>query len=132
MGIQTRIAGAAVAVCAVLLIGCAATEKSMQEQGVKPMTEAELRALHARDWSFRWQNARGMSGTGQSRVDGSLSAQAPGGSATGRYRFAGGQYCAKWGDAAEYCLRFYRTGPREYKTFRADDGQWVSTLQVTD
>lgn len=132
MNIPSRIAGAAAAACAALLIGCAATEKSMQEQGVRPMSEAELRDLHARDWSFRWQNARGLSGTGQSRSDGTLTAQASGQSVSGRYRLAGGQYCSRWGSDAENCLRFYRTGPREYKAFRASDGQWFSTFQLTD
>lgn len=133
MGIQSRIAAAATAAATVLLIGCAATEKSMQEQGVRPMSEAELREMHARDWSFRWQNARGLSGTGQSRRDGTLSAQASGQTVSGQYRLAdGGQYCSRWGGDPETCLRFYRTGPREYKTFRASDGQWFSSFQLID
>ncbi|MFP5460621.1 MAG: hypothetical protein ACLGII_03485 [Gammaproteobacteria bacterium] len=129
-GLLRGAAGAAF-VSLALLSGCAVTEKSMQEKGLRPTGEAELRAQFARERSFRWSNVRG-SGTGRTWPDGRAMVEFPGGSMPGAWRIDGGLVCSKYGDLPELCLRSYKTGAREYQYFVPGDGSWRSTVVEAD
>ena len=129
-GFHRGATGAAV-VSLALLSGCAVTEKSMQEKGLRPASEAELRSQHARERSFRWTTVAG-SGTGRTWPDGRAMVEYPGGSLAGTWRIAGGLMCSKYGDAPERCLRAYKTGPREHQYFLPENGSWRSTVVDID
>ncbi|HWS73867.1 MAG TPA: hypothetical protein VN324_01880 [Quisquiliibacterium sp.] len=122
---------AAAAIALIAISGCAITEKSLQEQGMKPLGESELRSLYSRETAFRWTSVR-ASGTGRSWPDGRALADWQGGSAPGSYRIDGGHFCSRYGSDPENCMRMYKTGDREYKTFLVRDGSWYSTMVRTD
>lgn len=110
-----------------MLSGCATTEKSLQDKGLRPLGEAELRASHGRERSFRWTTADG-SGTGRSWPDGRARVEFPGGALDGRFRIEGGLMCSQYGSLPERCLRGYKTGAREIQYFNPADGSWRSTV----
>lgn len=121
--------------CTVSLIiaGCATmSEKALQEKGMRPMTEAELRALNAQPMSGTFVANTGIRGEMRSTPDGKVSLAWPGGSSNGTYRINGNQVCSTHptiDNGQERCLRVYQTGPNERQYFRLD-GTYNSTVTV--
>lgn len=116
----------------------APTEKSLQEQGVKPLSNSELKEL----LQVRMLKIRSINGTGfvvwtTFQPDGSAVAEFTAGSNTqsmpGRVNIRDGQgYCAKWGESPEYCLKWYKTGDKEYTTFKIPTGEFSSAISLVD
>lgn len=124
--------GLIAALCAGALVACATSEKSMQEKGLKPMSEAEYRSLLAQPLSGRWTSAQNASGTVAYTPDGTVVNRPPSGELRGRYRINGNLFCATYAEAAqgaERCGRWYKTGEREYQVFSID-GAYFATLRM--
>lgn len=122
--VRARLALGALALLATLGVsGCATGEKSLVEQGVKPMSEAELATAFSRARQLDWVTAAGVAGSSQYTTDGRVVASWSGGSASGRYRLQAGMICTTFAElagGAERCSRVYRTGDNRYRSFLAD------------
>jgi hypothetical protein len=110
---------------AAALAGCATTEATMSEKGVKPLDQKALQETFAtRPSAFTWSNERGLSGTVSYRPDGTLSASWAQGSDSGTYRITPeGQLCTRWKQirgGAESCDRVYAPEPQRYLSFAPD------------
>lgn len=126
---QAMLAAAAIA----LMAGCATSEADLQAKGLKPVTEAELRALFAerREGSFDGPQNSGLI---EWKPDGTVSFGIPRGgfSDSGRYRIDGDTYCARMNkirNGEEGCFRFYRTGDRTF-TSVGTDGRFNANLTL--
>lgn len=121
---RAPVALAALALLATLGVsGCATGEKSLVEQGARPMSEAELAAAFSRAREMDWVSAAGLAGSSKYMTDGRVVASWNGGSATGRYRLHSGMVCSTYPElagGAERCSRVYRTGDNRYRSFLAD------------
>lgn len=90
-GGRAPLALAALALLASLGVSsCATGEKSLVEQGVKPMSEAELATAFARPRQTDWVTAAGLAGSSTYMDDGGVVASWNGGSANGRLRLHAG------------------------------------------
>jgi hypothetical protein len=131
---MTKCALAAALVAVSGLSGCALNEKGLTEKGMKPLADADLKALYARDRTFSWKNDRGASGTGEYRADGSTTVAWGTGSAQGRYRIAGSQFCTTYTGiraGAENCVRIYRTADNQFMSFY-NSGEWNATFSFSN
>lgn len=126
---------AAIALVAGLgIVGCATTETSLTEKGLKPLSEAELKSLYARSRTIKWTNAQNTSGTAEYRPDGSTSVNWGTGGSQGRYRIAGDTFCTQYPDVrggVERCVRTYRTGENEYRTYLTN-GEYAAVFSYTN
>ena len=114
--------------------GCATTEKSLTEKGMKPLSEAELKALYSGTRKVKWTNAQNRSGTGEFRADGAASVDWGTGSAQGKYRIVGNTLCSQYDGVrggAETCFRIYKTGDNEYKQYFTN-GEYNAVVSFTN
>lgn len=116
----------------------APTEKSLQDQGLKPLSSSELKEmLQVRVRKIRAITQRGTVWT-TFQTDGSALAEWSAGTNNlrtlpGRVTIRDGQgYCAKWEGQSEYCLKWYKTGENEYKTFNIPNGEFTSEISFVD
>jgi hypothetical protein len=96
--------------------GCGVTQKSLQEKGLKPMTQKELEERYSRPVKVRFTNAQNQGGTAEYAPDGAARLAWQGGGATGKWRVKDGKFCtvAQLRGGAEACFTSHRTGPKEY------------------
>ena len=116
------------------LAGCATTEKSLTEKGMKPLSEAELKALYSGTRKVKWTNAQNRSGTGEFRADGAASVDWGTGSAQGKYRIVDNTLCSQFEGVrggAENCFRIYKTGDNEYKQYFTN-GEYNAVVSFTN
>jgi len=114
--------------------GCATTEKSLTEKGMKPLSEAELKAMYSRTRTAKWTNAQNTSGTVEYGADGTSSVTWGAGSAQGKYRIVGNTFCTQYEGVrggAENCVRIYKTGDNEYKSYHAN-GDYNAVVSYTN
>jgi hypothetical protein len=124
---KAMLAGLA-AVVLITAAGCAVTQKSLQEKGLKPMSAKDLQERYARPVKIRWTNDRNQSGTGEYTPDGTARLAWQGGGATGKWRIKEGKFCTTYPEVrggAETCFIPYRTGPRESVSF-GEDGAYAA------
>jgi hypothetical protein len=122
------------AVVLIVATGCGVTQKSLQEKGLKPLTQKELEDRYARPVKSRWVNAQNQSGTAEATPDGTARLAWQGGGATGKWRIVNGKYCTTYPQLRggnETCFAVYRTGPKEHVTFGAD-GSYNATATEID
>lgn len=118
----------------IAIAGCATTEKSLMEQGLKPLGDGEVKAMHSRTRTARWTNAQSTSGTVEYRADGTTSVNWGTGSAEGRYRIVANTFCTQYEGVrggAENCVRIYKTGDNEYKSYRTN-GDYNAVVSYTN
>jgi hypothetical protein len=127
----TRTPGVALAAILLMVAGCTLLptrptepprEPTPAEQGIKPLTGAEVRALLGKA-HYRWQAAQGASGTAITSGDGRVRMIWETGAVNGRMRFTDTGYCSRFEgvrNGAEDCYRLYRTGPNEFTVVRED------------
>ena len=116
------------------LAGCATTENSLTEKGMKPLSEAELKTLYSGTRKFKWTNAQNRSGTGELRADGAASVEWGTGSAQGKYRIVGNTLCTQYDGVrggAETCFRMYKTGDNEYRQYFTN-GEYNAVVSFTN
>ena len=114
---------ASAAALGLALAGCATSEKSLVEQGAKPLSESALQAEFSRPRKTNWTTANGVGGISHFTSDGKVSANWGSGSAEGRFRVHQAMLCTTFKDfaaGAERCSRVYRTGDNRYRSFLAD------------
>ena len=122
------------AVALMILTGCAVSQKSLQEKGLKPITQKELEENYSRPVKIRWVNVQNQTGTAEYTPDGVARLQWQGGGATGRWRIADGKFCTTYPEirgGAEACFVVYRTTPKETVSF-AMDGSYNATATAID
>lgn len=70
---SSRLLAAIALVAGMAIAGCATTETSLTEKGLKPLGEAELKSQYAKSRTIKWTNAQSTSGTAEYRPDGTTS-----------------------------------------------------------
>lgn len=131
---KTALIGVVTTTLTMVLAGCATGEKSLRERGYAPMSQAELEQEHARTRTVNWTNVQGGAGTATYEADGTARVTWANGSDEGRWRIVDGNFCNQWKtvrNGAERCVRTYKTGDNEYRTFDLD-GTPASTLSFTN
>jgi hypothetical protein len=117
-----------------LLAACAASETSLVDKGLKPLSEADLKALYSRPRTVSWTNVQGNAGTAEYSTDGAVKVAWSTGGVTGTFRIAGNTFCPTLPGVrggAEYCQRVYKTGDNRYATFLVN-GEPNSTFSFTN
>jgi hypothetical protein len=117
--------GAMVAAICIGLSGCAITEKSLQKQGLSPLTQSELEVLYSRTRTAHGTTAEGVRWTATYTPDGVVKVDWRQGAAEGSWRIIGGQFCATFqviNDGKEFCVTIYKTGKSEFKAFDSGGG----------
>lgn len=107
-----------------LLVGCATTEKKLQEDNLKPLSQAELEALYEGGKTVSVKNAK-FTGTVIYHSDGKCEAQWARRQDTGTYDIRDGKLCAQWGwirDGKEECSMIYKLGDNKYKAIFPNGG----------
>lgn len=111
------------------LAACAASEKALLDQGLKPLTAEQVKALFATPRTMDWQGS-GRQGTSKIEPDGTVSVQTgPDFHDTGRFRIVEGGWCSTYQrirQGREACFRVYQTGPNTYRTVTEQGDQDVT------
>jgi len=132
---MTRTAAVTIlSVVLLLLSGCATTERSLQEKGLKPLTNGQISELFSRTRNFRFTTATNASGAGTFVQNGKVSVAWQTGSADGTWRIHDNTLCTEYPtlhSGAERCFSVYRTQRNEYEMFLAN-GSLNSTLKFTN
>ncbi|MBW2132003.1 MAG: hypothetical protein JRG88_05630 [Deltaproteobacteria bacterium] len=113
-----------IAVCLVVfLFGCASHEAGLQENGLKPMTQAELESLLSNGFEGTFETSK-SSGTIQYNPDKTASSTWSGGSGSGTYEIKNGLHCVRWDfrNNVERCGRWYKVNEKEYHVVDPDSG----------
>lgn len=121
---------AGVAAGALALAGCAAapTESGLRSDGLRPMSEAELRAEFSRERRCRFDNWNRVTGTVSYRPDGRYDGDAGGAAFAGAWRIRDGLLCARSPQlrgGVELCLAVYATSANDRVAFGRDDDSWT-------
>jgi hypothetical protein len=107
------------------------TQKSLEAQGLKPMTEQQLRERYARPVRQRFVTAQNQGGTGEYLPDGTARVSFLSGAAgTGKWTIKNGTFCTQYPQlrqGEEACFVLYQTGPKETMSFHVVDGTHNST-----
>ena len=117
-----------------LLSACATTEHSLQEKGLKPLTNGQISELFSRTRNFRFTTAANATGTGIFVQNGKISVDWHTGSADGTWRIRGNTLCTEYPtlhSGAERCFSVYKIQRNEYETFLAN-GSLNTTLKFTN
>jgi hypothetical protein len=105
-----------------LLISCATVEEKLQEEGIKPLSQAELETLYQGGRTLNFKSAR-ASGTAIYHTDGKCEINWGRGTDTGVYSLRDGMICTKWTkirDGKEGCFKIYKVGDNKYKAINLD------------
>ena len=100
-----------------LLVGCATTEKKLQDDNLKALSQAELEALYEGGTTISFQTAK-FSGTTIYHSDGKSEAHWGTAKDTGTYDIRDGKLCAQWAwirNGKEECFSIYKLGDNKYK-----------------
>lgn len=121
---------AVLAAGALAVAGCAMapTESGLRSDGLRPMTDAELRADHARERSCRFDNWNGATGTVVYRPDGRFDARTGGVDVAGNWRILDGLLCSRSPQlrgGVELCNAVYATSATDRVGFGREDGSWT-------
>jgi len=104
------------------------TQKSLEAQGLKPMTEQQLRARYASPVKISFVTAQNQGGTGEYLPDGTARVSLLSGAvATGKWTIKNGMFCTQYAQirqGTENCFIVYETGPKESVSFNAADGAY--------
>lgn len=115
---------------ALALAGCASapTESGLRSEGLRPMTDAEMRAEFAREHGCRFDNWNGATGTVGYRPDGRFEALTGGVDVAGTWRVLDGLLCTKSPQlrgGVELCNAVYVTSATDRVAFGREDGSWT-------
>ena len=105
-----------------LLISCATVEEKLQEEGIKPLSQAELETLYEGGPTVNFKSARN-SGTVIYHTDGKCEVDWGRGTDTGVYSLKDNLICTKWikiRDCKEGCFKIYKIGDNKYKAINQD------------
>jgi hypothetical protein len=115
-----RLAAVAAFVPLVLAACASVTEQSLQQQGVKPLSAAEMKDYFSRTRTADFTTATNATGRIQYAADGTVKADTRSRSFAGRWRLDGDRLCTTYPDlrdGREGCARVYRTGPKQITGF---------------
>ena len=100
-----------------LLVGCATTEKKLQDDNLKPLSQVELEALYEGGQTVSFKSAK-ATGTVIYHPDGKSELSWGKGSDTGTYDIRDGKLCTQWTKiryGKEECFTIYKVGENKYK-----------------
>ncbi len=99
---------------ALTIIACAAHEVKLKEQGLQPMTQAELEQLFSKpvEFSFSTPETSGDLKYADGKSEGTWRQ----GSGKGTYEIKDGLFCSRWDfrNMSERCFRVYKISDTEY------------------
>ena len=117
----------------ILLGGCASQEQVLRSEGLKPLSENELKILHTKTRTTQWSNARGNTGAAVLEVNGSAKTVWESGESEGSWEIKNGKFCftyqSLW-NGKERCYDTYRVSESEYQYFIS--GKYVGKYTYTD
>jgi hypothetical protein len=100
-----------------LLVACATTEKKLQDENLKPLSQSELEALYEGGPTVSFRSAK-ATGTVIYHTDGKSDINWGRGTDTGSYNIRDGKICTQWTkirDGKEECFTIYKVGDNKYK-----------------
>lgn len=118
----------------VLMVGCATTEKALQDRGLQPLSGAELRSIYGKPRVGTFTSAQNFQNEFRIHGDGTYTASWYGGSDKGRYRIDGDLYCTTISvinAGREVCSRVYKVSANELVTFTSD-GEYRGRATFSD
>lgn len=122
------------ALAAILLTGaCAETQQELAKSGRKPLTGAELTALHSRPLTMNGRSPNGNVWTVRRYANGGQNMEwsnpSVSGSDSGTYYVNGDQLCSSWRSSGSECAAVYQTGANSYQTY-GPTGSVTSTYTI--
>lgn len=129
--------GAAVAVCALLLLGAAPAQE--RPKGT-PLTEAEYHQLFdggalldMQSQPRRWKGSVVLTSSGLALVHWLGLPTGTGEQDMGTWRIDGDSICLKWQrvrSGVEYCVRYHRVGENAYESRSLADGNYLASFSI--
>jgi hypothetical protein len=136
---KSRILELLVVVGLLFLAGCAYTEKSLQREGLSPLTESELKDLHSRTrivLARFWFGGRSeVTYHDNGDVESCFERQSSEARCIfGSWRIEGNEFCIEMPTIRpnEQCCRRYKVAPKVYDVFLQPDGSFWSTITFID
>ena len=121
--------GSGILLVALLVAGCAVSEKSLVEKGATPLSGAQIQQLNSPGAVANWRNQEGRSGTVAYLAEGKVEIKSGTFSDVGSLRYTENGVCSKYTtvrNGAETCFKMYKTGPNSYATVN-QNGEVEST-----
>lgn len=109
----------------------ASREKTLTEQGTRPLSGAQTQALLGKT-QYQWEGSNGARGIGITYGDGNLRIAWESGAINGKIRFTNSGYCSRFKQLRnnrEDCYRLYPNGPNRYSVFRTD-GHYTGLITI--
>ena len=117
-----------------LFSGCAPSQQTWHDAGLKPLTHDELENLFSRRRTTRWTSSEYRKGAGAYDRGGAAKLNWYKGEAVGSWRIVGDTFCTKYPKihgGNESCFTFYKTGVNQYLLY-LPDGAFNATVEFTN
>ncbi len=107
-----------------LVSACAPTQQELAQSGRKPLTGAELTALHSRPLTMNGRSPNGNVWTVRRYPNGGQNMEwsnpSISGNDSGTYQIDGDKLCSSWRSSGSECATVYQTGANAYQTVAAN------------